>query len=182
MASFEIKYVRDNFPGNTDEEIAKSFAQQGNYLAIVRYKNNENESQFTNFASCNSASDIQKYLNSPYCYSAEIIYDSRKIQESNNDSFSRTNIDELDKQIKSQEQNDKGVNYFQEGKINEAVEAFVTSIELNPKHEMPYCNLAYLLIQVGQPNDAIGMLNRVLAINPNREEALRYMEQASKVL
>ncbi len=78
--------------------------------------------------------------------------------------------------------NDKGVQLYQQGKVNEAVSLLQKSIEVNPMHEKAYENLAYVLIQRGRFEEARGILQKVLTINPRREDARRYMAEVKSTL
>ena len=69
--------MHSKYPGKTDDEAAKDFAQKNGYIAIVRYKNSESASDFTNIGTCQMEQEIQGYLTSPYCHEAEVIYDGR---------------------------------------------------------------------------------------------------------
>ena len=68
--------MRNDYPGKSDEEAAKAFAQKYGYIAIVRYKSH-GAADFTNIGTCKMEAEIQGYLHSPYCGSPEIIYDGR---------------------------------------------------------------------------------------------------------
>jgi len=77
MGSQEIGYIRENYPGSSDADAAKAFAEKYGYIAMVRYKSFPSASDFTNIGCCNTESDIRGYLTSPYCNDAEVIYDNR---------------------------------------------------------------------------------------------------------
>jgi tetratricopeptide (TPR) repeat protein len=88
----------------------------------------------------------------------------------------------LQAQISSKELNDRGVRLFQQGKFNEAEGQLRKAIEANPGHEMAYSNLARVLIERGQPREAVKILEKVLAMNPHRKEAQRYLVRAQGAL
>jgi len=77
MGSFNIEQMRKEYPGKSDAEAAKAFAEHEGAIAIVRYKNDASESDFTDIATCRTAEDIKRYFASPYCHQTEIIYDGR---------------------------------------------------------------------------------------------------------
>jgi hypothetical protein len=77
MGSFDIDAIRSDFPGKSDAEAAKSLAEKYGYIAVVRYKNSSNTSDFTNIGTCKTQAEIRGYLTSPYCHDAEIVYDAR---------------------------------------------------------------------------------------------------------
>ena len=77
MGSHDIASIRDDYPGKSDIEAARAFAEKYGYIAIVRYKNSENSRDFTNLGTCTTEAEIRGYLTSPYCHETEIIYDGR---------------------------------------------------------------------------------------------------------
>ncbi len=77
MGSLNIQRMRSEYPGKTDAEAGKAFAQKYGYIAIVRYKNSSSASDFTNIGTCRWEDEIRGYLNSPYCHDTEILYDGR---------------------------------------------------------------------------------------------------------
>lgn len=77
MGSLNIQTMRIEYPGRSDAEAAKAFAQKHGYIAIVRYKNSSSASDFTDIGVCQMEDQIRGYLNSPYCHNAEVIYDGR---------------------------------------------------------------------------------------------------------
>lgn len=77
MGSLNIQTMRDKYPGKSDAEAAKAFAQKHGYIAIIRYKNSSSASDFTNIGTCQMEDEMRGYLSSPYCHDAEIIYDGR---------------------------------------------------------------------------------------------------------
>lgn len=77
MGSLNIQFMRDEYPGKSDPEAAKAFAQKNGYIAIVRYKHSRTSTAFTDIGTCQTEEHIRGYLNSPYCHDAEVIYDGR---------------------------------------------------------------------------------------------------------
>ena len=77
MGSLNIHTMRNEYPGKSDADAAKAFAQKYGYIAIVRYKNSSSASDFTNIGTCKMEDEIRGYLTSPYCHDAEILYDGR---------------------------------------------------------------------------------------------------------
>lgn len=77
MASLEIETMRKDFPGKSDAEAAKAFAEKFSYIAIVRYKRSPTAADYTNVGVCRTEEEIRAYLNSPYCQDAEVIFDGR---------------------------------------------------------------------------------------------------------
>lgn len=77
MGSLNIQSIRDEHPGKSDADAAKAYAQKWGFIAIVRYKNSSSASDFTNIGTCKMEDEIRGYLTSPYCHSAEVIYDGR---------------------------------------------------------------------------------------------------------
>ncbi len=75
MSSISID--RDKYPGKSDAEIAEEMAREYGFIAVVRYKNSADASEFTNFGTCQMEEEIEGYLSSPYCHNSEIIYDGR---------------------------------------------------------------------------------------------------------
>ena len=82
MPSLIIKIMRENYPGKSDAELARAYAQEYGYLAIVRYKSN-GASDFTHVGVCRTKSEIRNYLTSPNCCDAEVIYDRRPTAQGN---------------------------------------------------------------------------------------------------
>lgn len=78
MGSIRIKYMRDEYPGKSDEEAARAYAQKYGCMAVVRYKGAASASDFTDIGLCDSEAHIRGYFTSPYCHGAEIIYDGRR--------------------------------------------------------------------------------------------------------
>ena len=77
MGSVSISFMRGKYPGKSDAEAAKAYAQEYGYIAIIRYKNSESASDFTDIGTCDMEEKIHGYLRSPHCHDAEIIYDGR---------------------------------------------------------------------------------------------------------
>ena len=77
MSSQNIESIRSDYPGKSDTEATKAFAEEYGYIAIVRYKNSTTASDFTNIGTCKTEAEIRGYLTSPYCHAAEVIYDGR---------------------------------------------------------------------------------------------------------
>jgi ribosomal protein L40E len=69
--------MREKYPGKSDTEAARAYAQEQGHIAIVRYKNSTSASDFTNIGTCQSEEEIQGYLRSACCLDVEIIYDGR---------------------------------------------------------------------------------------------------------
>jgi hypothetical protein len=76
MSSLNIQTMRDEYPGKSDTEAARAYAQKHGFIAIVRYKS-RGASDFTDIGICTMESEIRGYLTSPYCSNAEVIYDGR---------------------------------------------------------------------------------------------------------
>lgn len=76
MSSLNIQIMRNEYPGKSDAEAAKAYAQQHGCIAIVRYKS-RGAPDFTDIGICTMESEIRGYLTSPYCSDAEVIYDGR---------------------------------------------------------------------------------------------------------
>ena len=77
MSSLNIQTMRSEYPGKSDADAAKAFAQKHGYIAIIRYKNSSSALDFTDIGTCQMEEEIQGYLRSPYCHDAEVIYDGR---------------------------------------------------------------------------------------------------------
>ena len=77
MGSFDIDSIRKDYPGKSDSEVARAFAEKYGNIVIVRYKNSPDASDYTNIGTCNTEAEIRGYLTSQYCHAAEIIYDGR---------------------------------------------------------------------------------------------------------
>jgi hypothetical protein len=76
MGSLGIAWLRTDYPGKTDAEIASLLATKYGYHVIVRYKN-RGGGDYTNFGCCMTDEDVAGYFTSPYCHETEIIYDGR---------------------------------------------------------------------------------------------------------
>ena len=74
MGSMNIRVLRGEWPGKTDAEAAKEYARQWNVYAIVAYKNSPDEPDFTDFATCNSGYDIDRYFDSQHCHDVVVLY------------------------------------------------------------------------------------------------------------
>ena len=72
-----VSIDRGEHRGKPDAEIAEGIARKHGYVAVVRYKNSADASEFTNFGTCQTEEEIRGYLSSPHCHDAEIIYDGR---------------------------------------------------------------------------------------------------------
>jgi ankyrin repeat protein len=72
MSSLTISRIRNH--GESDEETARIHAKTYGIYAIVRYKNTPDISKFTDFGTCENEIEINNYLTSPHCHSAELIY------------------------------------------------------------------------------------------------------------
>jgi hypothetical protein len=74
MSSLTISHYRHEYPNKSDHELAEIIANKyQDIVAIVRYKNSPDSKIFTNFGTCESSTQIQEYLSSPYCHDAELI-------------------------------------------------------------------------------------------------------------
>jgi len=82
MPSLLIEILRENYPGKSDVESARAYAQEYGYLAIVRYKFNS-ASDFTHVGVCRTESEIRDYMTSPICCDAEVLYDGRPTAQGN---------------------------------------------------------------------------------------------------
>ena len=76
MASWNIQAMRSEFPGKPDAEAARDFARRHAAIAVVRYKSSKGASDFTDIGLCKEEREVDGYLDSPYCYDAELLYDS----------------------------------------------------------------------------------------------------------
>lgn len=77
MGSQNIQSIRDDHPGKSDVEAAKSYAQKWGFIAIVGYKNSRSAADYTNIGTCKTEVEIRGYLTSSCCHSAEVLYDGR---------------------------------------------------------------------------------------------------------
>lgn len=73
MSSMSID--RNEYPGKTDAEIAEILAKKYGFIAVIRYKNVRESTEFTDFGTCQTEEEIQRYLNTPY--EPELVYDGR---------------------------------------------------------------------------------------------------------
>ncbi|KAI9319969.1 hypothetical protein BX666DRAFT_1917762 [Dichotomocladium elegans] len=63
-------------------------------------------------------------------------------------------------------------------KVNEAIEAFSTAIELDPKNTLPYINKAMILYQArGDANEAIALCKKALECDPASDAAVASLAQ-----
>jgi len=69
----------------------------------------------------------------------------------------------------------KGVNYFDDLQVKEAIKEFVAAIEINPNFPLAYSLLGYAYGFLGYPEKGIGYLNKALEIDPNFIEAYLYL-------
>jgi len=67
--------------------------------------------------------------------------------------------------------NNKGIIFVKKGEIENAVECFLKSIELEPKNSFPYLNLGIIYKRKADFDKAIEYLNKALAIDENLQEA-----------
>ena len=88
--------------------------------------------------------------------------------------------DILLQKVKSKELCDRGVASFQDDDVQEALSLVRQAIEVNPYHEQAYSNLGFILIKKGDYEEAIDVLEEVLAFCPHREEAKRYLATAKE--
>jgi len=68
--------MREKYPGRSDSESARAYAQEYGYLAIVRYKST-GAPDFTHVGICRTELEIRNYLTSHNCCDPEVIYDRR---------------------------------------------------------------------------------------------------------
>lgn len=78
MGSLGLYNLRKEYPGKSDEEIARLLADKYGYVAVVRYKNSPDSSDFTNLGCCGTQDKLDGYFSSPYCHNTEIVYDGRQ--------------------------------------------------------------------------------------------------------
>ncbi len=76
MSSLNIESIREEFPGKSDEQIAEALAKKDHCLAVLRYKKKDAR-DFTKFALCWIADDINAYFESPYCRDVQVLYNGR---------------------------------------------------------------------------------------------------------
>lgn len=60
--------------------------------------------------------------------------------------------------------NELGNLYFLSGMLEQAAYAYNRSIGLQPQYGMPYCNLAYIRLQQGQPEEAVGLYTQSIEL------------------
>jgi len=87
-------------------------------------------------------------------------------------------LDIMRKKQEATELNDEGGRMYQQGRLKDAQGQFRKAIEKNPLYEQAYENLAYMLMEEGNYREATNVLERLLAFNPRREAAHRFMAQA----
>ncbi len=63
----------------------------------------------------------------------------------------------------------QGIEFHQQGQVNEAMEAYQEAINLNPKFDAAYINLGLLLISIGQLNEANSLFQKVLELGDRPE-------------
>ena len=78
MGSLGLYNLRQEYPGKSDEEIARLLADKYGYVAVVRYKNSPDSVDFTNLGCCGTQDKLDGYFSSPYCHHTEIVYDGRR--------------------------------------------------------------------------------------------------------
>lgn len=64
-----------------------------------------------------------------------------------------------------------GVEHNNNGRLEESVAAFLTSVKLNPNYTPTWINLGYVQCELGQYQQAIASLRNAIAINPKEDEA-----------
>src|SRR5215510_6520493 len=67
--------------------------------------------------------------------------------------------------------NNLGVDAFEKGRNDEAIAALKRSIELDPKFERAYYNLANVYTHVGRSADAVALLQTAVKLDPKHLEA-----------
>ena len=78
MGSLGLYNLRKEYQRKSDEEIARLLADKYGYVAVVRYKNSPDSSDFTNLGCCGTQDKLDGYFSSPYCHNTEIVYDGRQ--------------------------------------------------------------------------------------------------------
>lgn len=76
MGSISREFLRRKYPGKSDAEIAAQLAEEGGYVAVLRYKSS-GALDYTDFATCILDEEVDGYFNSPYCSDVEILFDIR---------------------------------------------------------------------------------------------------------
>ena len=82
------------------------------------------------------------------------------------------NGSDLDTFIKAQKIFEKGVQLMENGKWEQAIDAYEESLTLNTSTPQPHGNLGLCYARLGRKEDAIKSLDRALEIDPNYELAL----------
>ena len=64
-----------------------------------------------------------------------------------------------------------GIVLEEQGRIQEAIDAYLRAIELSPRFERPYTNLGILYAKQGRPDDALQVFRRATELGPANAEA-----------
>ena len=75
IGSSSFNSLSRQFPGSTEREAARLFAQKYRYVGIVKYKSNP-DGPYTDIGCCDIAVKIRLYLESPHCHDAVVLYEA----------------------------------------------------------------------------------------------------------
>jgi len=79
VPSIPIDILGKKYPGLTDLEIAKRYAEEEGLHLILRYKQ-RGHSKYQDFGLCWSQEQVAGYFSSPYCCDIEVLYDDGILQ------------------------------------------------------------------------------------------------------
>lgn len=91
----------------------------------------------------------------------------------------KTDMSNQNNELSWQEQYDLGVRYLSEGNYEEAIIAFTTAIEIDPKNPTAYIGLADAYIQVNEYDKALDVLNQGLEKNASDADMLEKISEIS---
>lgn len=101
-----------------------------------------------------------------------IVSEAKKLLASTERMVRDVNGTDLDTFIKAQDIFEKGVQLMENGKWEQAIDAYEETLTLNASTPQPHGNLGLCYARLGRKEDAIKSFDRALAIDPNYELAL----------
>ena len=87
-------------------------------------------------------------------------------------------IEILQAQATAVQFNDRAVQLFNSGRLDDAIAELIRGLEVNPKHATGDSNVGFLWLKKGSMDDAIGSLLRAIELNPNHEDARDHLHDA----
>ncbi len=79
MATIDISYAKERYPGMTEEEVAAAMAKEDGYVVVVRYKLRPGK-PYECFGVCWTYEEADAYLRAQHLTDVEVVYDRRRAE------------------------------------------------------------------------------------------------------